>query len=643
MKILIRYVFVITQFWWLPGCSNNQGLSHHIDYKEFLSKQDPVWDTLTSYYYDGPMTGNGLIGTVIHRMDKNRFDGDTNKILFEINRTDLTDSCDIRPEGYHWSRMQVGRFEFKPRGVLHQTNLRVDLWNAEVVGTIATSEGIIHVRHYTHADLPVVVTELESEGNEDADDWHFVPDISGCLIDLKALDHQEKGIYDTNPDPAVEIKDGIFLYKQVLKHSGRYFVVGSASKKVGNKTIYYSTLEYSNPVKAKPFDAAEILSACLKEKPINLVESHRKWWNAYYQKSFVSIPDTRILNYYWIQRYVTGCTMRENLQITDLMGPWYSHTLWQGIWWNLNSQLMYSHLFASNNLEAAKPYCATFDDNLPSLIQNVPERFRHNSSALGRASSFDMLSSVNPDDSIPPYYNREVGNLTWALHNYYLYCRYSMDDTLLKYKFYPLLKRSVNLFINLTYKTKDGKYHLPVTMSPEYKPAQDCNYDLSLFKWGLKTLISTAERLKINEPSIAEWKNLQANLIDFPVNERGLLIGKDVELESAHRHFSHLLMIYPLGILTNNTPENEELIRKSIKYWIDKSGDDKAGYSYTWSASAYAYMGDGNNALKYLNGYFNFANREHYWEIPGIGDNTLYREVGMCSETPLSFNKSIND
>jgi len=346
---------------------------------------------------------------------------------------------------------------------------------------------------------------------------------------------------------------------------------------------------------------------------------------------------------YWIHRYVTACTMREDLQITDLMGPWYCHTPWQGIWWNLNSQFMYSHLFSSNNLNAVKSYLSVFDENIQSLIQNVPERFRQNSAGLGRASSFNMLSKVNPDDSIPPFYNREIGNLTWALHNYYLYCRYSMNDSLLKYKLYPLLKRSINLYINLAFKKDDAKYHLPVSMSPEYKPAEDCNYDLSLFRWGLQSLISIAERLNINEPQIADWKEIQTNLTDYCVNVRGLMIGKDVELTSAHRHFSHMLMIYPLGILTNNTPGNDELIRKSIEHWINLSGTDKAAWSYSWAASAYAYIGDGKNAFKYLNGYFNFANRKHYWEIPGIGDNTMYREVGMCSETPCSFSKAIND
>ncbi len=627
----------------ISSCSTKRGFKSNVGWKAFLSNQDPVWDTLTPYFYDGPMTGNGLMGTLMHRMDKKRFDGDTNKILFEINRTDLVDSCERRFEGYHWSRMPVGRFEFKPKGILENSDLRIDLFNAEVVGKITTSEGTVRIRHYTHAELPVIITELESEGNESSDNWRFVPDISGCLIDLKALDEQEKGTYDKNPDAMVQTRNGIMLHKQALKNSGRYFVVGSASKKVGRKTIYYSTLEYSNPVQAKTFKAEDILSSSLKESPENLVASHRKWWNEYYQQSFVSVPDTRMLNYYWTQRYVTGSAMREGLQMMDLMGPWYSHTPWQGIWWNLNSQTMYSHLFSSNNLDAVKPYYTILSDNIPSLIQNVPKEFRHNSAGLGRASSFNLRSDVDPNDSIPPYYNREVGNLTWALQNYYLYCRYSMDDNLLKTGLFPLLKKSVNLYINLALKDREGKFHLPVTMSPEYKPAADCNYDLSLFRWGLQTLISVAERLKLNDPQIPQWKNLLTNLTDYPKNERGLLIGKDVELLEAHRHFAHLTMIYPLGILKHDTPENEALVRKSIEHWIGIGGEDKAPWSYSWTASAYAYIEDGNTAYKYLKHYFDFAHRKHYWQLPGIGDNTMYREAGMCSETPFSFNKSVND
>ena len=637
-KMLIGLLLLCSSF-----CVAQNNIRSTINLKNYLAQQDPVWDTLNAYFYDGPMTGNGLLGSVLHRMDKNRFDGNTNKFLFEINRADLTDSCSRRPEGYYWSRMQVGRFEFKPAGNVLKTTWRINLWDAEITGKIITDKGTVSIRHYTHALMPVLITQIETSGNENATDFHFVPDMSGCLLALGALDFQEKGKYDVNPPAILQNVTGILLHKQILKHSGRYFVVGSTSKTEANKTTYYSTIEYSNPVKAAPFTAVDILLKCLDEKKENLQASHRQWWHNFYQKSFVDVPDARINNYYWIQKYTTGCSMRSNLQMMDLMGPWYVHTVWQGIWWNLNTQLMYGHLLSSNNLDAAVPLGKILDEHQGALVQNVTKKYRYNSAGVGRGTSFDMLSEVNPDDTVAPYYNRETGNLTWAMHNYYQYYRYSMDDGLLRNKIFPLLKRSINLYIHLAFKTTDGKYHLPVTMSPEYKAAADCNYDLSLFRWGLQTLIASSKQLKLKDTQLNQWKDILANLVDYPVNETGFMIGREVALETAHRHFSHLLMIYPLGIFTASAKANESLIRKSISHWANLSGHDRSAWSYSWAAGAYAYLQDGNEAYKNLQSYFKYSKRKNYYDLPGIGDNTMYREVGMCAETPFSFVKSLNE
>ncbi len=624
-------------------CFPQKNSRSSINLKNYLAQQDPLWDTLNSYFYDGPMTGNGLLGTVLHRMHKNRFDGDTNKFLFEINRSDITDSCSRRPEGYYRSRMQIGRFEFKPAGKVLKTTWRINLWDAEIIGKIITDKGNVVIRHYSHAVLPVMVTVIETGGDESAKNFRFIPDISGCLLDLGALDFQEKGKYDLNPPATHQTVKNILLHQQLLKYSNSYFVVGSASKRKTNITTYYTTIEYANPVKAPYFKAKDILSKCLAEKAVHLLAMHRNWWHSFYQKSFVDVPDTRINNYYWIQQYTTGSSMRSNLQMMDLMGPWYAHTVWQGIWWNLNTQLMYGHLLSSNNLEGAVPLGTALDEHQDALIQNVPAKYRSNSAGIGRATSFDMLSQVNPDDSVAPFYNRETGNLTWAMHNYYQYYRYSMNDSLLLNKIYPLLKRSINLYIHLSFKTADNKYHLPVTMSPEYKAAADCNYDLSLFRWGLQTLITSAIRLKLNDPLLNQWKEILAHLADYPVNESGFMIGKEVALETAHRHFSHLMMIYPLGTFTASTKANEALIRKSISHWANLSGSDRSAWSYSWAAGAYAYLQDGNEAYKNLQSYFKYARRKNYYDLPGIGDNTMYREVGMCAETPFSFVKSLNE
>src|SRR5206468_682069 len=64
---------------------------------------------------------------------------------------------------------------------------------------------------------------------------------------------------------------------------------------------------------------------------------------------------------------------------------------------------------------------------------------------------------------------------------------------------------------------------------------------------------------------LPKWQDTLEKLAPYPVDEKtGLMIGKDVPLAISHRHFSHLLMIYPLYLLNWDEPENRALIEKSL-------------------------------------------------------------------------------
>ena len=111
---------------------------------------------------------------------------------------------------------------------------------------------------------------------------------------------------------------------------------------------------------------------------------------------------------------------------------------------------------------------------------------------------------------------------------------------------------------------------------------------------------SPLERLKIDDPLLPTWRDLLANLAEFPSDEHGFRIGRDLAMDRSHRHYSHLLMIYPLYIMNLDQPENRELVIKSLNHWM---GMPKAlrGYSYTGAASISALLGQGEDAAKYLN------------------------------------------
>lgn len=55
------------------------------------------------------------------------------------------------------------------------------------------------------------------------------------------------------------------------------------------------------------------------------------------------------------------------------------------------------------------------------------------------------------------------------------------------------------------------------------------------------------------------------NLTDYPKDSAtGFNIGLNVPLLVSHRHFSHLMMIYPLRVLKPDNVENRKLIEKSL-------------------------------------------------------------------------------
>ncbi|MDL2299404.1 hypothetical protein LJC21_01700 [Bacteroides sp. OttesenSCG-928-E20] len=327
-----------------------------------------------------------------------------------------------------------------------------------------------------------------------------------------------------------------------------------------------------------------------------------------------------------------ACLTRKEKNIIDLMGPWTYATPWPAIWWNLNVQLTYSPLFTANRLELSEPLWRSLNNNIQSLINNVPvEEWREDAIAIGRSSSYDLYSPLRPDLVEQNQY--EVGNLTWVMFYYWQYCSYKNDREEMTKRLFPLLKKCVAYYSHILYKGTDGKYHLPVTASPEYKAAEDCNYDLAILRWGLTTLLDICLTYDVRDDMAGHWRDILDNLVDYPRNEEeGFMIGKDVRLTSSHRHYSHLMMIYPFRMLTPDTREDRELILKSLHHWINQKGALQ-GYSYTGASSIYSYLGDGDKAIECINGLL-----DKY-----IQPNTLYKETGPVIETPLSAATSLQE
>ncbi len=167
--------------------------------------------------------------------------------------------------------------------------------------------------------------------------------------------------------------------------------------------------------------------------------------------------------------------------------------------------------------------------------------------------------------------------------------------------------------------------HMPVSYSPEYGEAADCNFELALLRWGCATLIKSAEICGIQDSIVDESRRILERLTPYPQDKDGFMIGRDVKLTSGHRHYSHLLMLYPLTNLPLDVSENAELARRSILYWLSFKGGYQ-GYTYTGASSMSTLLGDGDKARSYLKVMLDRF----------LQPNTFYRESGPVFETPMS-------
>ncbi len=172
--------------------------------------------------------------------------------------------------------------------------------------------------------------------------------------------------------------------------------------------------------------AAAAVTRALSLGPDRLRRSHRAFWNAYYPQSFLSVPDTQLESFYWIQMYKLASATRADRPAIDTLGPWYRSTPWPGIWWNLNIQLSYWPVYTANRLALGESLLALVDRNRDHLRNNVPAAMRTHSMAVGRVSGPDAVSPVLiPSAEMGP---RERSNLIWTMHNYWLHYRHNMDQ-----------------------------------------------------------------------------------------------------------------------------------------------------------------------------------------------------------------------
>ncbi|MCK5368223.1 MAG: hypothetical protein KAQ62_06705, partial [Cyclobacteriaceae bacterium] len=245
------------------------------------------------------------------------------------------------------------------------------------------------------------------------------------------------------------------------------------------------------------------------EKALN---SHADWWEKYWQKSSISIPNQLLEKQWYLEMYKFGSAARNDAPPISLQAVWTADNgkipPWKGDFHHdLNTQLSYWPAYSGNHLDLEEgfinwllKYRETFEDYTKSFYGtsglNVPGVTTLTGVPMGGWIQYSFGPTVS----------------AWLGHHFYLHWKYSMDRDFLQEKAYPWIRDVAIHFDELSVKDETGKRKLPLSSSPEiYNNSRKAwfdevtNYDLALIRWTYEKAAELANELgKTDEAS--KWE-----------------------------------------------------------------------------------------------------------------------------------------
>ncbi|MFJ1700007.1 glycosyl hydrolase family 95 catalytic domain-containing protein [Streptomyces sp. NPDC088252] len=589
-----------------------------------------TWRTLPTGWQQAPFLANGYLGAQLYAGKT----ADTLKLM--LGHSQVQDQRGRWRGGIGFSRLPIGYFTLTLAGEITGVDWTLDPYDAELRGTVTTSRGSLAFSALVQNDTGALLISTRPSPGEESAAWSFQW--------LQAATTRNSGKpedYTPNPDPRVG--DG-FVEQPLLAGGG--WTTAWRERREGAGRLLAAHLVYRFPGRVSQATTAALraVDRTLATDLDRLVERHRGWWHAYYRRSFLSVPDKRLQSFYLIQLYKLAASTRAEGPTISEWGPWFPEVgnNWTAVWWNLNVQIGMAPVHGSNHpeLDSVTGAFRRFEHNLPA---SVPVDYRDGESyALGHPSDWQLRAGDTYDVGAPgsDHVSDNFGNLTWALHNVWQSYRHSMDLSVLRDVVYPILAKAINFYAHFLHEGPDGRLHLLETRSPEYANAADCTYDLSLVRWGVRTLIASAKLLRNDDPRLKRWQDIDRRLTPYAEDPvAGVMIGKDVPLADSHRHHSHLLWLHPLRERNWDRAGDRDVMRRSMDHWVSMQ-QLWHGYSYATASSMYSVMDEAEKALDFLT---------FFTDLKVVADcqmtvNTMYREgKNLALESPLSAAQSMLD
>ncbi|MDP8217964.1 MAG: hypothetical protein P9M03_04495 [Candidatus Theseobacter exili] len=377
-----------------------------------------------------------------------------------------------------------------------------------------------------------------------------------------------------------------------------------------------------------------------------ILEEHIQEWKNFWSVSAVTLPEKNIEFLWYYGIYILASSARKGSNPPGLQGLWAMdgrNPAWRGDYHaNINVQETFWPALSGNHLELLDVWIDYMHETLSKVEYDTKKVFGTEGSFY-RCATFPNYTVISNCWDPVGFAWSSTGFLAYLV---WLRWRYSMDKKWLKEKGYSLIKSTFLFYSANLEEEADGKYHIPLSSSPEYMEGspqawcKDPNIDIALIRKCCDWIIEIEDTLKIEDlrerAKEIHHKLVGYHFVDFnvPGNARVpegtpvLGVWKDKALDRSHRHPSHLMAIHPaMDITIDGSEEERNIIDASLLQYLALGQFCWGGHTYAQMVSFAAVIGRREMAYEFLRKYCNdwiLPNGLHFNCTTGLNGNSYF-------------------
>jgi len=395
----------------------------------------------------------------------------------------------------------------------------------------------------------------------------------------------------------------------------------------GHVTIYIAS-EYGSTPDMAWARAVEAVSAAQECGYDRLADDEAAWWRSFWAHcARLQLDDATYQSLYEMGMYRLACASMANGPAMGLQGPWIEDDRlapWQADYhFNINVQMCHWPALAGNWASSFEPLWGMVRRWLPRLNENARR-------LVGIDDGYTLPHAVDDRGvAMGGFWTGHVdhGCTAWLAHLMWRYYRFTLDRLFLRELAYPLMRGALRVYEEMLVEQEDGRLALPLGVSAEWGGrstaawGRNASYQLGLIHALARAIPEAAEDLEIDDPIVGRCRSIRDRLPLFSVggaqdqaaywaNESAcddvaeIAVWEGLTPTMSHRHFSHLIGLYPLDLFDLRRSRSlQKIVARSLDRLTRAGKGEWCGWSFPWAALLMTRLGMGNGAALNLEAF----------------------------------------